>query len=1004
MEPRPANADRRFAEFRRSGDPRALGEVYDELAPELLRLAVHLTRDAAEAEDVLQATFVVAIEEARRFDPTRAVRPWLVGVLAHEARKARARAARRPDPVRVRASGSALPSDAAEEAELVAHLDAGLERVPAAFRPVVQLRLRHGLGVTEIAAVLECPPGTVRSQLARGIEHLRRALPAGLVAGVLASAPTGRGLAAVRAELVRHAAVHGPAAAASLTAAAVLGGLVMKKLAVLALVLLSAALVWHLSLEPGRARAAPREAPAEVVTARPASVVPESPRPVSAELAEREPAKAVPLPAPSPQADPATSGLDVRARWPDGTPAAGEIVLVFPRDARPDEGLALATDPDGLARYRGLEPGWATVRLLRGGEGTATLVAGRTAALALDVLAGVTVVGHVADARGEPVAGAEVWLSERYRNDLGHVVTHADARGDFELRSLGPDHYVGARQPGFAPSALRAVRGPAGARLELELVLDAVGGALEGLVVDPAGRPVPAAWVLLGSEDPDTVRLADGGFTPGPPPARLRTDARGRFACPAAACGLQPVQVRAHGFAPLAATIEVRAGVPNDCRLVLAEEARLAGTVRGEDGRPVAGAHVQVGPEERFASAGTWSGPEGRFELDGLASGTHAVLVRHAEAGTATHELELVPGRTERRDFVLARTPRIAGRVVDARGLPRAGLVVVAMPDGDREQRIRSEGTDDAGRFALADLEDRDYLLWVQPPGGWRVFPLLEVERVRPGSGALELRLPDGRERGSVVLEVASAEGHPLTGAELLIWHAERRLWRTYVSGEDGVIRVEGAPPGTLELEVRHPEHPWKRLGEHRLAAGDALDLGRVRLDPSGRLRVRLRGLPTERLAAVETMLVGSSNHEAGVARRVGDLLTTGPLAPDEYTLVIGGAGIRQARRSVRVDAGIEAELEITLEACGTREVRLPLPASARRPRWIGCSLVDARGLLAWSGTADCGQDPPVVHVSAPAGTYVLRSSGPGLGGEIEVQLPPTGVTLPALVAPLALE
>jgi len=64
METQHTETDRLFAEFRRRGDPRALGQVYDRLAPELLRLALHTTRDPGVAEDVLQATFLVAIERS----------------------------------------------------------------------------------------------------------------------------------------------------------------------------------------------------------------------------------------------------------------------------------------------------------------------------------------------------------------------------------------------------------------------------------------------------------------------------------------------------------------------------------------------------------------------------------------------------------------------------------------------------------------------------------------------------------------------------------------------------------------------------------------------------------------------------------------------------------------------------------------------------------------------------------------------------------------------------
>ena len=113
------------------------------------------------------------------------------------------------------------------------------------------------------------------------------------------------------------------------------------------------------------------------------------------------------------------------------------------------------TDAEGRATFLELPPGFAQVRLLRGGETQLRLVAGRTLEATLSIAGGAVVAGHVRDERGEPVAGAEIWLSERYRNNLGHVVARSDARGAFELRAVGPDHYLGARKRGFAPSALR---------------------------------------------------------------------------------------------------------------------------------------------------------------------------------------------------------------------------------------------------------------------------------------------------------------------------------------------------------------------------------------------------------------------------------------------------------------------------------------------------------------------------------------------------------------------
>ena len=72
---------RLFLRWRDRGDAAALAELFDRAAPELLRLALHLCRHAADAEDVLQATFLAAIESAQRFQRSHRVLPWLTGPL-----------------------------------------------------------------------------------------------------------------------------------------------------------------------------------------------------------------------------------------------------------------------------------------------------------------------------------------------------------------------------------------------------------------------------------------------------------------------------------------------------------------------------------------------------------------------------------------------------------------------------------------------------------------------------------------------------------------------------------------------------------------------------------------------------------------------------------------------------------------------------------------------------------------------------------------------------------
>src|SRR4029079_1661989 len=74
-----------FERFRSQGDTQALGQVFDELGTRLQRIARHLAPDRAAAEDLVQATFLTAIEKRDAFDASRALEPWLTGILIQHA-------------------------------------------------------------------------------------------------------------------------------------------------------------------------------------------------------------------------------------------------------------------------------------------------------------------------------------------------------------------------------------------------------------------------------------------------------------------------------------------------------------------------------------------------------------------------------------------------------------------------------------------------------------------------------------------------------------------------------------------------------------------------------------------------------------------------------------------------------------------------------------------------------------------------------------------------------
>src|ERR1700741_3192010 len=96
-----------FVRFRERHDGKALAQLFDAGARELLSGAPRLGDDASQAEDLVQTTFQVAIERAESFDPAHSVMGWLYGILWREAAKLRRERARTVDEKRLTPTPSA---------------------------------------------------------------------------------------------------------------------------------------------------------------------------------------------------------------------------------------------------------------------------------------------------------------------------------------------------------------------------------------------------------------------------------------------------------------------------------------------------------------------------------------------------------------------------------------------------------------------------------------------------------------------------------------------------------------------------------------------------------------------------------------------------------------------------------------------------------------------------------------------------------------------------------
>ncbi len=143
------------------------------------RTAYLITGDASEAEDAAQEAFVKVYRALGRFRPGAPFRPWLLAVVANEARNRRRAVGRRTSlalrAARESPSRDASPSPEASvlAAERRAELLGALGGLRDEDRLVIGCRYFLGLSEAETAAALDCAQGTVKSRLSRAIGRLR---------------------------------------------------------------------------------------------------------------------------------------------------------------------------------------------------------------------------------------------------------------------------------------------------------------------------------------------------------------------------------------------------------------------------------------------------------------------------------------------------------------------------------------------------------------------------------------------------------------------------------------------------------------------------------------------------------------------------------------------------------------------------------------------------------------------------------------------------------------
>ncbi|MFT4519011.1 MAG: RNA polymerase sigma-70 factor (ECF subfamily) [Halioglobus sp.] len=179
-----AETDRQLVARVQKGDTRAFDLLVLKYQHKIFGLISRYVRDADEVQDVAQEAFIKAYKALPRFRGDSAFYTWLYRIAINTAKNHLVSRSRRPpgsdveiEDAEYYESGGALrdienPENALFGAELKAVVETAIKELPDDLRTAVTLREFDGQSYEDIADIMDCPVGTVRSRIFRARESI----------------------------------------------------------------------------------------------------------------------------------------------------------------------------------------------------------------------------------------------------------------------------------------------------------------------------------------------------------------------------------------------------------------------------------------------------------------------------------------------------------------------------------------------------------------------------------------------------------------------------------------------------------------------------------------------------------------------------------------------------------------------------------------------------------------------------------------------------------------
>ncbi|MEK7467858.1 MAG: sigma-70 family RNA polymerase sigma factor [Planctomycetota bacterium] len=596
-----------------SGNREALGALVAAVQDDIWRLQLSRTGSEADAEDATQETFARMIASLTELRDPRAFAGWLYRIALNQALMAGRRRAADAKALAAVASTSReqKEEDAMERSELRQAVRRAVEGLEANLRATIELRYEHDLAYADIARAMDCPEGTVADRLHTAHERLKRALAGAGVAitvalleSELSAAPRSAAPPRLAARVAKSAREFQPDRGISPNGPrrkSVAAGLTVALLAALLL-------TWWMAPVHHKDEESTASGPSNA--GNPVAGPTKSPE--AGKLASEDSRPTSPTP---PRAGKARLTGRVFERDTE-RPLAGATVCLFSRSSDPNIAPVKAqSDADGRYSLEALPGSWRIDALAAGhvcyaaerwyavsiansppsdeevvGATRVDLAADQELTRDLPLVPGVRVAGRIVDDMGAAVPGAAVQfmiLAESREGRVGFSgnqfrpgVLFSGVDGRFECDGVWPQGSLGftVLREGYENGRAGFEIGPQ--PKETTIVLRRLPGAhVWGTVRDERGQALKGAFVYSGKE-----RMFS--------PLEVPTNELGRFDyADISADRLFLVWSPGYGLAQFSSDVLPPGGA--DVRL-RAADGRVTGVVVDAQGRPVAGAVVQV--------------------------------------------------------------------------------------------------------------------------------------------------------------------------------------------------------------------------------------------------------------------------------------------------------------------------------------------------------------------------------------------------------------------------